>query len=196
MSMSPMLRAAGIVSLFVLAGCATNSSSNYSQEPMLGQPVPSQGDYASAADTPPDTTTPPPSQVASSGVDNLDIASFTDAGGFAAMADTDKSQASSAQYYALQFGRVGAARTWAGSGNVTGQISVGPYVKVNNNDCRDFTNIVNAGSKSYTKRGTACRSVDGTWTVGSATASAPAAAPAGPAAPASPAPVGATPSAG
>ncbi len=189
--MSPILRVAGVVSLLVLAGCATNSSSNYSQEPMLGTPQPT------VEAPPPVDNTPPPSQVVSSGVDNLDIASFTDPGGFAAMADTDKSQAASAQYYALQFGRVGAARTWAGSGSVTGQISVGPFVKVNNSDCRDFTNIVNAGSKSYTKRGTACRGADGTWMVGSATASAPAAVPAGPAvAPAAPAPVGASPSAG
>jgi surface antigen len=82
------------------------------------------------------------------------------------MDDVSRGQASSAQYYALQFGRVGAARTWTGDNSVTGQVNVGPYVKVNNRDCRDFTNVVNVGAKSYTKRGTACRELDGTWTVG------------------------------
>jgi surface antigen len=178
MSMNPILRALGVVALLAVAGCSTNDSSNYSQEPMLGTTPPPD----TTVDTTP--TTPPPSQVATTGVENLDISAFTDPNGFKLMSDTDRSQASSAQYFALQFGRVGAARTWSGDQNVTGQINVGPFVKVNNNDCRDFTNIVNVGAHSYTKRGTACRGADGTWTVGTAAAaSAAPVAPAGAAAP-------------
>jgi surface antigen len=182
MSMSPILRALGVAALLVVAGCSTNDSSNYSQEPMLGT-TPPPADYSDSMDTT-GAATPPPAQVATAGVENLDISTFTDPTGFGLMTDTDKSQAASAQYYALQFGRVGAARTWAGDQNVTGQINVGPFVKVNNNDCRDFTNIVNVGSHSYTKRGTACRGADGGWTVGTAAAAGPATAPAGTAAPA------------
>jgi surface antigen len=170
MSMSPILRALTIAALLAIAGCSTNDSSNYSQEPMLGTTPPPSADTADTAS--PDAAAPAPSQVATAGVENLDITGFTDPAGLKLMTDTDKSQASSAQYYALQFGRVGAARTWAGDQSVTGQISVGPFVKVNNTDCRDFTNIVNAGARSYTKRGTACRGADGTWTVGTASASA------------------------
>jgi len=178
MSMNPILRALGVVALLAVAGCSTNDSSNYSQEPMLGTTPPPD----TTVDTTP--TTPPPSQVATTGVENLDISAFTDPNGFKLMSDTDRSQASSAQYFALQFGRVGAARTWSGDQNVTGQINVGPFVKVNNNDCRDFTNIVNVGAHSYTKRGTACRGADGTWTVGTAAAASTApVAPAGAAAP-------------
>ena len=160
-----------VAALLMLAGCGTNDSSNYSHGPMLGQMTP-PADATLPADTAV-ANTPPPSQVVSSGLQNLDISAFVDPAAFRVMDDSSKSEASSAQYFALQFGRVGAARTWTGSGNVTGQVNVGPYVKVNNRDCRDFTNVVNVGAKSYTKRGTACREDTGTWTVGS-TAAAPA----------------------
>lgn len=174
--MTPIFRALSVAALLALAGCGTNDASNYSQGPMLGAMTPSASD-----DTSTDTNVanvPPPSQVVTTGVQNLDISAFVDPGAFRQMGDNAKSQASSAQYYALQFGRVGAARSWSGENNVTGQINVGPYVKVNNRDCRDFTNVVNVGAKSFTKRGTACREDSGQWTVGSAAAAAPATVPA------------------
>ena len=173
--MRPIFNALPVVAVLVLAGCSSNDTSGYQQGPMLGAMTPPAAD----ATTPDDGTqvaTAAPSAVVQAGVENLDISEFTDPGAFKTMSDSSKSQASSAQYYALQFGRVGAARTWAGDSNMTGQINVGPYVKVNNRDCRDFTNVVNVGSKSFTKRGTACRGDDGRWAVGLATA-APAAAP-------------------
>ena len=180
--MSPISRALSVAALLALAGCATNDASNYSQGPMLGAMTPSATDDGTNPDgTTPDGTTdtnvasmPPPSQMVATGVDNLDISTFVDPAGFKLMGDNSKTQASSAQYYALQFGRVGAARTWTGDPSVTGSINVGPFVKVNNRDCRDFTDIVNVGPKSFTKRGTACRGDDGRWAVGSAAASAPA----------------------
>jgi len=177
MSMRPLFCAFSAIALLTLAGCADNQASSYQQGPMLGAMTPSSTD-----DTlPPDQSVanaPPPSQVVSSGVSNLDISGFVDPNGFKAMDPSSQAQASSAQYYALQFGRVGAARTWTGDGGLTGSVNVGPFVKVNNRDCRDFTNIVNVGSKSYTKRGTACRGDDGQWAVGTADAMSPAAAPA------------------
>jgi surface antigen len=173
-SMHPLFRILSVAALLALAGCGTNDSSNYSQGPMLGTMTPPADDTTDSTDTTV-ANTPPPSQTVQAGVQSLDIASFVDPTAFGALGDTAKTEASSAQYFALQYGRVGAARTWSGENNVTGQINVGPYVKVNNRDCRDFTNVVNVGSKSYTKRGTACREDDGTWTVGSAAAAAPAA---------------------
>ena len=164
--MSPFFRVLPVVAVLALAGCATNDSANYNQGPMLGAMTPSATDTT----LPTDTTVanaPLPSQVVTTGVSSLDIASFVDPTGFKLMGDQSKTEATSAQYYALQFGRVGAARTWVGENNVTGSINVGPYVKVNNRDCRDFTDVVNVGSKSYTKRGTACREDDGHWAVGS-----------------------------
>ena len=174
--MRPLHRALSVAALLALAGCATNDSSSYSG-PMLGAMTPSSTDqYGTTTDTTL-ANTPPPAQTVATGVSNLDISTFVDPAGFGQMSAGSKSQAASAQYYALQFGRVGAARTWAGDNNVTGSVNVGPYVKVNNRDCRDFTNIVNIGSKSYTKRGTACRADDGSWAVGAAAAAAPGGAP-------------------
>jgi len=173
--MSPISRVVSVVALLALAGCATNDASGYRQGPMLGAMTPSAGDTGTPMDNT-DTTVanvPPPAQAVTSGIENLDVSGFVDPSAFRVMSDNSKSQASSAQYYALQFGRVGAARTWSGDNNVSGQVNVGPYVKVNNRDCRDFTNVVNVGSKSYTKRGTACRGDDGRWGVG--VGSAPAA---------------------
>jgi len=167
--MRPIPCVLSLAALLMLAGCGTNDSSNYAHGPMLGQMTPPADSTATTDDTMV-ANAPPPSQVVTSGVQNLDISTFVDPAAFRVMGDSAKSEASSAQYFALQFGRVGAARTWTGDGNVTGQVNVGPYVKVNNRDCRDFTNVVNIGAKSYTKRGTACREDTGTWTVGSAPA--------------------------
>jgi len=186
--MTPLFRALPVFAVLALAGCATNDSANYNQGPMLGAMTPSSTDCSdpATASSNPDcaaqagtgqvASAPPPSQAVATGVSNLDIGSFSDPAGFRLMGDQAKSEATSAQYYALQFGRVGAARTWSGENSVTGSVSVGPFVKVNNRDCRDFTNIVNVASKSYTKRGTACREDDGHWSVGTAAAagSAPA----------------------
>ncbi|MDR3475176.1 MAG: hypothetical protein P4M09_26290 [Devosia sp.] len=174
--MSPISRALSVAALLAVAGCATNDSSNYSQGPMLGDMTPSSTDMTTSPDMSV-ANAPPPSQVVTTGVSNLDISTFVDPSGFRLMGDTAKSEATTAQYYALQFGRVGAARTWTGENAVTGSVNVGPYVKVNNRDCRDFTSVVNVGAKSYTKRGTACRADDGHWAVGSAAAADPAGAP-------------------
>jgi len=168
-SMTPIFRTLSVAALLALAGCGTNETSGYNQGPVLTQMTPSATDESMTPAT--DTTlanTPPPSAVVAAGVQNIDLASFVDPSALKLMGDTSKTEVSSAQYFALQFGRVGAARTWSGDSGMTGQITVGPYVKVNNRDCRDFTNIVNVGSKSYTRRGTACREDDGHWSVGSA----------------------------
>jgi len=178
--MSPLFRLLPVVALLALAGCAENQATTYQQGPMIGGFTPSSTDCTDPSSpdcgtgAPADGTqvanTPPPAQAVATGVNNIDISAFTDPGAFKAMGDQAKSEAGSAQYYALQFGRVGAARTWSGENGVTGQVSVGPFVKVNNRDCRDFTNVVNVNAKSFSKRGTACREDDGHWTVGSAAA--------------------------
>ena len=167
--MTPIYRALSVAALLALAGCGANQSSNFNQGPMLTQ-TPAPTDQATLPPNSTVPTGPSPGAVVTTGVQNLDLTSFVDPGALKQMGDTSKSEASSAQYYALQFGRVGAARTWTGDSGVTGQVSVGPYVKVNNHDCRDFTNVVNIGSRSLTRRGTACREDDGSWAVGSAAA--------------------------
>lgn len=176
--MTPMYRAVSVAALLALAGCGANQTSSFNQGPILGATPAPVDESALPPTATPDTTTPAPATVVAAGVQNIDLTSFVDAGALKQMSDTSKGEASSAQYYQLQFGRVGAARAWTGDSGMTGQVNVGPYVKVNNRDCRDFTNVVNIGSRSFTHRGTACREDDGHWAVGSAAAASAPAAPA------------------
>jgi surface antigen len=90
---------------------------------------------------------------------------FVDAAALARMTAKDSNEANSAQFYALQFGRPGAPRQWAGDQGTTGSVAVGPYVRVNNLDCRDFTHTVKIGGADYVKKGTACREQNGNWNV-------------------------------
>jgi surface antigen len=90
---------------------------------------------------------------------------FVDAAALSVMTSKDSAEANSAQFYALQFGRPGAPRQWAGDKGTTGSVAVGPYVRVNNLDCRDFTHTVKANGQDYVKKGTACREQNGNWAV-------------------------------
>ena len=90
---------------------------------------------------------------------------FVDASALSQMTAKDSAEANSAQFYALQFGRPGAPRQWAGDKGTTGTVAVGPYVRVNNLDCRDFTHTVKLGGQDYIKKGTACREQNGNWAV-------------------------------
>lgn len=78
-----------------------------------------------------------------------------------------RSAATDAQFYALQFGRPGAPRNW-NAGGASGSVSVGPYVTVNNLDCREFSHRVTLGGETFTRAGTACRETDGAWNVADA----------------------------
>lgn len=90
---------------------------------------------------------------------------FVDPAALAKMTAKDSNEANSAQFYALQFGRPGAPRQWAGDAGTTGSVAVGPYVRVNNLDCRDFTHTVKMGGTDYVRKGTACREQNGNWNV-------------------------------
>lgn len=90
---------------------------------------------------------------------------FVEPAALAVMTAKDSAEANSAQFYALQFGRPGAPRQWAGDKGTTGTVAVGPYVRVNNLDCRDFTHTVKANGQEYVKKGTACREQNGNWAV-------------------------------
>lgn len=94
-----------------------------------------------------------------------DIAAFVDPAALGLMSEKDKSEASTAQFYALEVGRVGAPRVWQGSSGTSGTIVVGPNGQANNLRCRDFTNTVKVGGQEFTRRGNACREADGRWWV-------------------------------
>ena len=90
---------------------------------------------------------------------------FVDTAALNLMTAKDSSEANTAQFYALQFGRPGAPRQWSGDRGTTGSVAVGPYVRVNNLDCRDFTHTVKINGQEYAKKGTACREQNGNWAV-------------------------------
>ena len=114
----------------------------------------------------PDFETPQPTEVQPIQQARLDPGSYSylDAGALGQLSSAQRSAANDAQFYALQFGRPGAPRNWSASG-ASGQVSVGPYVRVNNLDCREFSHRVTVSGQTYTKSGTACREADGAWNV-------------------------------
>ena len=140
-----------------LAGCTGMGQSTVSQS----QPV---------VVTPPPTITTPalpsPSQTTQAALQTTNVSSgFVDPAVVPLLTAKDSAEANSAQFYALQFGRPGAPRNWTGDNGTTGSISVGPYVRVNNLDCREFTHTVKVRGTDYVRKGTACREVAGNWSV-------------------------------
>lgn len=94
-----------------------------------------------------------------------DVSAFIDPAALGLMSAKSKTEAAGAQFNALQFGRVGAPRHWVGDNGQSGAVMVGPYVRVNLIDCRDFTHSVTVAGQAYSRKGTACREADGSWTV-------------------------------
>lgn len=93
------------------------------------------------------------------------ISDFLDAKSLSGLTPKDRAEASSAQYYALQFGRPGAPRSWQGDSGASGLVSVGPYVRVNSLDCRDFVHKVTVTGQTHQNKGTACREPNGDWDI-------------------------------
>ncbi len=106
-----------------------------------------------------------PAQTTAVAASMTDVSSFIDPAALGQLSAKSKAEAAGAQFNALQFGRVGAPRNWVGDNGQNGAVTVGPYVRVNLIDCRDFTHTVTVGGQSYAKKGTACREADGSWTV-------------------------------
>ncbi len=96
---------------------------------------------------------------------STDAAQFIDVQAFALLSENERSEAASAQFYALQFGRPGAPRRWSGDNGATGKITVGPFVRVNSLDCREFVHEVTVGEEELSQSGTSCREADGSWKV-------------------------------
>ena len=146
-------RALFVLPVIALAGCGTNVS----VAPMT---------TAAAVATPTDPgMLQAPAQTVSTAAATTDVSTFVDPAGFALLGAKSKAEVAGAQFNALQFGRVGAPRNWQGDSGQSGAVTVGPYVRVNLIDCRDFTNTVTIAAQNYVKKGTACREADGSWTV-------------------------------
>ena len=162
--MQLIVRVLPVLALLLLAGCSSSpTTNNLASGPTLPQPNSALATQPAATITPaalPTTTAVQPS----SAVQN-DVSAFVDGGILGQLSGNDKSQAASAQFNALTFGRPGAPRAWNGDKGVTGSVTVGPYVRVNNIDCRDFTHTVTIAGTPHVKKGTACRDMTGNWSV-------------------------------
>jgi surface antigen len=106
-----------------------------------------------------------PARTTASAASMTDASAFVDPAAYSQLSGKSKTEVASAQFNALQFGRVGAPRNWTGDNGQSGAITVGPYVRVNLIDCRDFTNTVSIAGQPFVRKGTACREADGSWTV-------------------------------
>ena len=149
----------------LLAGCSLNPGLDFGGG--APQPAP-QANPAPALTAPITPAAVPAAQTAKTAELALtDIASYLDPAVVGKLSAKDKTEAASAQFNALTFGRPGAPRAWAGDSGATGTVTVGPYVRVNNIDCRDFTHTVTVGGTPYVKKGTACRDATGAWSVAS-----------------------------
>lgn len=157
--MQQILRLIPLVGVMTLAGCATMGS-NTSDLLTPGSTLPQPNAGLQAA-----PLTPPPAQQIASAQAMTDITAFIDPAAVGLLSAKERTEASSAQFNALQFGRPGAPRAWQGDRGASGQVMVGPYVRVNNIDCREFTHAVTVSGQTYTRKGTACRELDGSWSV-------------------------------
>jgi surface antigen len=82
----------------------------------------------------------------------------------ATLSEGDRRAALQAEYRALEYTPGGKAVDWQGSGGVSGSVTAAQPYRVGSQDCRQFTQTVNAGGQTRSARGTACRNPDGSWT--------------------------------
>jgi surface antigen len=151
--MQRIARAFSLLPALALAACATSPQVSVLSADMTG---PAPADVA---------TLQAPAETTATAASQTDASAFVDPAAYSQLSAKSKSQLSTAQFNALQFGRVGAPRNWTGDNSQSGSITVGPYVRVNLIDCRDFTDTVMIAGQSFVKKGTACRGADGSWSV-------------------------------
>lgn len=160
--MQQIVRAVPLFAMLLLAGCSMGpSTSDVALGPTL--PQPNSALATQPAITP--ASLPAPGAIQGAGTTMNDVTAFVDGSVLGKLSAKDKAEAASAQFNALTFGRPGAPRTWVGDKGTSGSVTVGPYVTVNNTNCRDFTHTVTIGGTPVARKGTACREADGTWSV-------------------------------
>jgi surface antigen len=152
--MTGAIRVLPLLAVLLLAGCASQRLATTSQFP------------AATPTTLPTVNTaalPDPVQRTADALSMTDVSAFIDPAALAIMSAKERTEATSAQFYALDVGRVGAPRNWQGDTGSTGVVTVGPYVTVNNIACRNFTHTVTIEGKAYSREGQACREPSGRW---------------------------------
>jgi surface antigen len=153
--MPQFFRIASPFAVLLLAGCSSTSNVD------LGPTLPGPGATTYTANNAANT----PQQQLTTAQSLTDVTAFVDPAALRLLSERERTEAASAQFNALQFGRTGAPRSWSGDRGATGQVLVGPPVNVNSLYCRDFTHVVAVGGQQFTKQGMACRELDGRWGV-------------------------------
>jgi surface antigen len=156
--MHQILRVFPFVVVLVLAGCSSMGSTR-DLGPTLARPDPT----LSTASLQPSVVAP--AEATATARSLTDVSAFIDPAALGLLSERDKAAASTAQFYALEVGRVGAPRAWQGDSGRSGTIVVGPNGQANNLRCRDFTNTVKVDGREFVRRGNACRETDGRWWV-------------------------------
>lgn len=151
--MTSLIRILPLVSLLALAGCGTSGTYPTSQ-PVATQPLVTQ------------PATLPPREQTQMAMALTDVTGFVDPAALGILSATARTQATAAQFNALEYGRPGAPRDWqGGDGVASGRVTVGPDLNVNNLRCRNFTHVVTVSGKAYSKAGQACREPAAGWMV-------------------------------
>lgn len=76
----------------------------------------------------------------------------------------DRIRALEAEYRALEYSAPGVAVAWVGSKQgQSGDATAGQPYQVGSQNCRQLVHVVKTGSDTQTRRGGACRAVDGSW---------------------------------
>jgi len=161
--MQQIVRAVPLFAMLLLAGCSMGPSTS---DVALGPTLPQPNSTLATQPTITPASLPAPGAIQSANASSMnDVTAFVDASVLGQLSAKDKAEAASAQFNALTFGRPGAPRTWIGDKGVSGSVTVGPYVTVNNTNCRDFTHTVTIAGAPHARKGTACREADNTWSV-------------------------------
>lgn len=80
------------------------------------------------------------------------------------LGNADRRNALRAEYKALEAAPGGQGVPWQGANGVTGEVVAATPYQVGSQNCRQYTQTINAAGATTTRRGAACRNPDGTWT--------------------------------
>lgn len=150
--MISIVRILPAVALLLLAACTTSPQQPIATGPVLTQPLA--------------PTQMAPREQTQMAMALTDVNGFVDPAALQLLSTGARTQATAAQFNALEYGRPGAPRDWqGGDGTSSGRVTVGPDLNVNNLRCRNFTHIVTISGKAYTRTGQACREPAAGWMV-------------------------------
>ena len=152
--MTSLIRILPVVFMLALAGCFSSGPGPVATGPVVTQPLVNQ------------PTQLPPREQTQMAMAMTDVSAFIDPAAMALIGANAKTQATAAQFNALEYGRPGAPRDWqGGDGTSSGRVTVGPDLNVNNLRCRNFTHTVTISGKAYVRTGQACRERAAGWMV-------------------------------